>query len=226
MNSLHWYFSNRAHKQKIACATVRRYYDMASPARCTLHGLQYSLRYKNKKKINKSQSTRKTDTKNEDEMFFISRRFRVFELPRYSDVEIVWIVLNLHCNCTRDRWELTGQFWIWIVGPDDGSAFCTRRWWYLADVSYTAPFSDETTCRWLSIKRMHTPPLTDPFPPPPPVLVLLFSLLEYALVFFFFFFFLSRTLDIWLRRLLRPVTNLRSSVSRYMTKSIDFIMYN
>lgn len=32
--------------------------------------------------------------------------------------------------------------------------FVGRHWWYLADVTST-PFSDETTCQWLSIKRMH-----------------------------------------------------------------------
>lgn len=184
--ALHWYFSNQARKQKIACAvvtTIMRYYDMTSPV--ARYILQYSLRYREVKASSKSLGReKKTNIRREDEVFILTD-FQLAELQlwRRGGLFGLFLISIVIACALAGNWLANFEFGL---SADDGSAFCTRRWWYLADVS-TAPFSDETTCRWLSIKRMHTPPRRRSFLSATPVLVLLFFSLW---MFFFVFFFI------------------------------------
>lgn len=161
MNSLHWYFSKR--KQKIACATAKAI--LRHGISCALHATRVTISsaINKKKKINKISRNRSRERRFSSRDVFVSSNCHATLTWRLFGLFLISIVI---ARATAGNWPANFEFGLsgpmmdrpFVRGADDTSA----------DVSYTAPFSDETTCRWLSIKRMHTPPLTDPFPRPPP----------------------------------------------------------
>lgn len=113
-------------------------------------------------------------------------RLRTVAALLSTRLEAVWIVLNLHCNCTRRRcWELAGQFWIWIVGPMMDRPF-VRGADDTSQMYPPHPFRTKPLAGDYRLSACTHRLSADPFFPPAalPSCSSFFPLFEYALVFF------------------------------------------